>query len=110
MADSSFPEADWKLLRKASELAYDRHCEASLREIESLIGKGDLGAAEKYNEISKLVRKRSKDLHSIFDTFNFSRSSALIILHMLYNWELLTKEDLAPFTPETRARILGADK
>jgi hypothetical protein len=62
--------------------------------MESLIGKGDLGPAEKYDEISKLVRKRSKELHSIFDTFNFSRSNALIILHMLYNWELLTKKTL----------------
>ena len=36
MASSEFPESDWKLLKKASSVAYERHCAASLREIDSL--------------------------------------------------------------------------
>jgi hypothetical protein len=110
MVDRSFPDADWVLLRKLSTMAYQRHCEASLRGIESLMGKQGLNSADKFDEISKLVRKRSKELRSIFDTFNLSRSNAVMILCSLYNWELITKDDLEPFTPETRVRILGGSE
>ena len=52
MASSEFPESDWKLLKKASSVAYERHCAASLREIDSILGKESTGPSEKFDEVA----------------------------------------------------------
>jgi len=110
MASSEFPESDWKLLKKASSVAYERHCAASLREIDSILGKESTGPSEKFDEMASYTKKRSKELKSIFESFNFSRSNAHLILLSLYNWDLLTRKDLAQFTTDTQARIIGVSE
>lgn len=107
MAGQDFPESDWKLLRKVYEAAFDRFCRASLKESEAVINDEALTPSDRFDELSKLVKKQNKDLRSIFYTFNFSRSNAIMILIILHNWKLVTPDEFNQFNQSIQSRIKG---
>jgi hypothetical protein len=70
MAGQDFPESDWKLLRKVYEAAFDRFCLASLKEAEAGINDQTLTPSDRFEKLSKLIKRQNKDINSIFYAFN----------------------------------------
>jgi hypothetical protein len=107
MTMNEFPESDWKLLRKVYDSAFSRFCESSVRDAESVIDEGSLSPSDKFDKLCKGVRSNQKKLNSIFYSLNYSHSNAIMILITLYNWELLSPEELNLFSQTTQARVRG---
>jgi hypothetical protein len=107
MSGQDFPESDWKLLRKVYEAAFDRFCRDSLKKAEAVIDEQALTPSDRFEKLSKFIKSQNKDLNSIFYTFNFSHSNAIMILSILYNWELVTPDELNQFNPSIQSRIKG---
>jgi len=105
MPVKEFPDSDWKQLRKVYEAAFSRYCETSLEEARAVIEDASLVPSDRFDALCRKVKGKQKELNSIFYTFNFSHSNALMILLALYNWKVITPEELELFTPTTQARI-----
>ncbi len=109
MGMDGFPESDWKQLRKVYDAAFIRFCETSLKKAKAIIEDGSLSPQDRYDKLSNYLKSNRKDLNSIFYTFNFSHSNAIMVLITLFNWKQITQEELSLFTAKTQARVGGND-
>jgi hypothetical protein len=98
-----FPESDWKIFRKHRELALDRFCERVIAEIAALAAKSGKSSHERYLEIFRLLKQRNEVLSDCLD--DVRRSTAVTQLARIRHHELLTAEEFAQFSPETRAAV-----
>jgi hypothetical protein len=98
------PEADWKVLRRVHKVALARFCEQLLAEVASLARDDARSPHERYLHLYKLVQDRDRQMARLFN--NPRRSGALHMLAQLREEGLLTHDDLASLTPETRDAIL----
>ncbi len=96
-------ELDWKLLRQLQPLALERHCERSLREIVELAGNADASWHERYLDVLRSVGEMREEMAHAFD--DLRRSNALIKLSLMRERGLLTDEEFAGFSDETRQSI-----
>jgi hypothetical protein len=101
--EGRFPESDWKLFRKLEVLALDRFCQRVLAEVSGLVADAVKTNHERYLAVYKLVRRRDKELADAFN--DPRRSTALVQLARIRFRELLTDEEFAGFSPETRASV-----
>jgi hypothetical protein len=115
MAD--IPERDWRAFRELRELALERFCERVLREITALASSAGSSWHQRYGMVFGLLEQRDDELARAFN--GPSRSKAILQLAAIYSHALLTEDELARFTPETRERLrviapggsaFGADK
>jgi hypothetical protein len=97
-----FPETDWKHLRSIKDAALDRFCERALRECSEVIADPARTAHERYLAIFEVLGKRNDELSSAFD--GLRRSTALPQLMTMRGLGLVTDEEMAGFSPDTRAR------
>jgi len=101
-----FPESDWKTLSRLKPLALDRLCQRILMECEDIIVRVQEGGYHSaYLDLYKHIQQNDKVISDCFN--NWSRSHALDIL---INWKfenLLTDEEFAAFSPETRTIVNG---
>jgi len=96
-------EPDWKLFRKLQPLALDRFCQRVITEVSRLTADTDKSNHERYLAMYKLLQQRDEE---IADAFNDTRrSTALVQLAHIWFQELLTEEEFARFSPETRASV-----
>ncbi len=93
-------EPDWKVFRAIHPVALERFCERTLTEIDKLIVQPGVSAHERYLAIFQLIRRQDKELARAFN--DFRRSTALLQLLVFRSHRLLTEEELALFSPETR--------
>jgi hypothetical protein len=103
-------EADWKVFRQLHKLALERFCERALAELSRLASEPGKGAHERYLTVFKLLERRDEELAEAFD--DFRRSTAWRQLAVLRGHGLLTEEEFARFSDETRAVVqvwLGGD-
>ncbi len=99
-----FPESDWKKLSRLKPLALERLCERILLEAEDRIARTKSG--EFYRAYLDLYKHIQTSDEKVADCFNdWKRSRAVFIL---VNWRannLLTEEEFAAFSPDTRAAV-----
>lgn len=93
-------DSDWRTFRQLQEIALERFCERVLKEIESIAADASKSCHRRYLDIFCLTEQRDKELARAFD--NPRRSTALIQLSILRSSDLLTEEELARFSPDTR--------
>jgi hypothetical protein len=106
----SIAEADWKMLRRVHPLALERFCEHVLAEIEGVTHDGAQSSHQRYLDIFKIVERRDREMARIFN--DPKRSNALVILARIRSNGLLTEDEFATLSPETRDAIellLGAE-
>jgi hypothetical protein len=106
----SIAEADWKMLRGVHPLALERFCERVLAEIEGVVHDGAQSSHQRYLDIFKIVGRRDREMARIFN--DPKRSNALVILLRIRSNGLLTEDEFATLSPETRNAIellLGAE-
>jgi hypothetical protein len=96
-------ESDWKIFRLLQPLALDRFCQRVLAEVGRLAADAEKGHHDRYLAVFKLLQRRDKELA---DAFNGPRrSTALVQLARIQFHELLSAEEFARFSPETRTSV-----
>jgi hypothetical protein len=93
-------EADWKVFRQLHQIALDRFCERVLSEINKIASGSEGSAHERYLKVYKLIERRDKELGEAFN--DMRRSTAWMQLAIIRRQGLLTEEEFARFSPETR--------
>jgi len=105
------PERDWRVLRELMPIALERYCRGVLKEAAALAGgSGDTGGGyhDRYLALFKLLRERDGELGNAFN--DLKRSTALFKLTCMRRLGLLTDEEFAGFSQETRELVQGIDK
>jgi len=101
-----FPESDWKTLSRLKPLALDRLCQRILIESEDIIVRANEGGFHKaYLELYKHIHANDKRLGNCFN--DWKRSQAFFILASWRREKLITDEEFAAFSTETRAIAEG---
>jgi hypothetical protein len=95
-----FPERDWKVFRELHKIALARYCDRILNEVNRAIANKGESSHDRYLRIYRIIHKRDEEMGRAFN--DFRRSTALQQLLIIDSLGLLTEEDLARFTPETR--------
>jgi hypothetical protein len=93
-------EPDWKVFRQVRSLALGRFCERVLAEVCGLASDTEKDAHERYLAVFKLLQRRDKELAETFDVLR--RSTAWQQLAAMRFRKLVTEEEFARFSPETR--------
>lgn len=96
-------EPDWKILRQVHPVALGRYCQRVLSEIAELASASGQGSHQRYLDVFDLVKRRDKELASAFN--DMRRSTALLRLAWIQSLGLLTEDEFAQFSPETRETI-----
>lgn len=93
------PEADWRRLSTLKPVALERLCNRILEEL-TLVAQSEDTSHERYLNIFKLIQDRDKQIALAFD--RLSRSNALYKLTEMRRENLLTDQEFAEFSDETR--------
>jgi hypothetical protein len=96
-------EPDWKRLRTLEPVALDRFYRRVLTEIARLTSDDGIDPRERYRAILALTADRERELAAAFD--GLRRSTALVQLARMRSLRLLTDDEFATFTDETRAAV-----
>jgi hypothetical protein len=96
-------ESDWKLFRELRAVALDRFCHRTLVELGRLANDGTKSHHERYLMVFELLRRRDRELADVFD--NPRRSTALLQLALIQSRALLSEEEFARFSAETRELV-----
>jgi hypothetical protein len=98
-----FNEPDWKVLRELRPIALERFCRRALSEVDLIASDTTRGAHERYLAVFKLLERRDDELANAFN--DVRRSTALQCLLCIKSLDLLTEEEMARFSPETRNAV-----
>jgi hypothetical protein len=93
-------ESDWKIFRQLHQIALERFCERVLSEVSKIASSSVGSAHERYLKVYKLIERRDKELGEAFN--DLRRSTAWMQLAIIRRRGLLTEEEFARFSPETR--------
>jgi hypothetical protein len=96
-------ESEWNLFRKLQALALDRCCQRVLTEVSHIIADEKMSCHDRYLAVYRLLKKRDDELANAFD--GPRRSTALRQLACIQSHKLLTEEEFARFTPQTRETV-----
>lgn len=99
------PERDWKVFSRLKPLALDRKYQIALNEFRRILADTTSTNKERYHAIYEAVHKQDKDVAIAFD--HFSRSKAPINLLIWHNHGLITEEEFAEFSEETRQWVIS---
>jgi hypothetical protein len=101
-----FPEPDWKTLSRLKALTLDRLCQRILQEAGGILDRVQEGGHHRtYLDLYRHIQENDKVVGDCFN--NWSRSHAL---DNLINWryqKLITDEEFAAFSLETRTIVNG---
>lgn len=101
----NFPESDWKTLSRLKSLALDRLCQRILHGAKQIITRAKDGKYhDAYLALYRYVHKEDQIVGNCFN--DWRRSQAL---YLLVNWRsenLLTEEEFAEFSAETRNTVM----
>jgi hypothetical protein len=96
-------ERDWKLLRELKPIALERFCDRVLAELAGVAGARDKGSHDRYLTAFDLIHRRNEELANAFD--GLRRSTALFQFAAMRSLGLVTDEELARFSAETREAV-----
>jgi hypothetical protein len=100
--DHQIPEKDWKVWKPLFQIALDRFCDRTLQGA-AKYANGEGTPHERYLKLYQYLKKKDKELAEVFDYF--SRSKALMQIALSVKRKLITPEELATFSEETRQTI-----
>lgn len=95
-------EPDWKLLSKLKPLALERLCQRILDEISMALADSK-SPHDRYLAIFALIQERDDEIAKAFN--DLRRSTALIRLGAMRSLNLISDEEFAGFSTETREII-----
>lgn len=99
-----FPPADWKILSSLKPQALDRLCQRTLTTTEDIILRANEGGYHSaYLEVFKHIERSDRTLSDCFD--DWRRSQAVFFLAHWRREKLITDEEFANFSEETRSRV-----
>lgn len=98
-----FPESDWKSFSALRQVALERFCKRVLDEVQRLSLDTERTHHQRYLALFRWLGERNDELANFFD--NPRRSQMLRQLAGLHAHGLLTPEEFAGFSPQTRERI-----
>jgi hypothetical protein len=93
-------EVDWKVFREVQPIALDRFCKRILGEVAGIAADGTKTNHERYLAVFRLIRERDDEIAGAFN--DFRRSTAIYQIAQIKRLGLLTEEELARFSDETR--------
>jgi hypothetical protein len=96
----NIPEPDWRRFKEVHAMLLHRYCSRVLNELLAVAQGTDESPHDRYLKIYRMIRDRDKQLASVFD--DFRRSTAVSQLGLMRCTGLLTDEELASFSEETR--------
>ena len=100
----NFPESDWKTLSRLKPLVLDRLCQRILKKAGGIITSAQKDEHHRaYLDLYKYIHTSDETVADCFNDWKRSRA-----LEILINWRLerlLTDEEFAAFSPETRAIV-----
>ena len=96
-------ETDWKLFRQLHPIARDRFCERVLSDVGRLASDTGKSAHDRYLAVFQLLQRRDKMLAEAFN--GLRRSTAWRQLAVIRSRGLLTEEEFASFSSETRGAV-----
>lgn len=93
-------ESDWKVFRQLHPIALERFCQRVFSEIDRLASDTTKSGHERYLAVFELIQRRDREMAHAFD--DLRRSTALRRLASIQSHELLTEEELARLSRQTR--------
>jgi hypothetical protein len=99
----SISEREWKILREIKTVALERLCERAISQVIGVASDTTKGAHERYLAMFEALHERDDEIANAFN--NLRRSTALRQLACMKYYDLLTEEELARFSAETREHI-----
>jgi len=102
MEQRRITEADWKIWKRLHAVALERFCQKILKDAARL-ETGEGSAHERYIKLYQLVTRRDRKLGDIFD--GPSRSDAIFRIAAALQARVLTLDEIAEFSEETRNAI-----
>lgn len=99
----TIPESDWRRFKEIHAKLLERYCSRILDELAAVSQSTEGSAHERYVKIYRLIEKRDKQLENAFA--DFRRSTAGMQLGIMRRMKLLTDEELALFSEQTRTRV-----
>ncbi len=102
------PERDWKTLSRLKPLALERLCRRILEEAQAIIAGATEGEYHRtYLALWRHLQEQDRLVADCFDIW--SRSRALEHLLLWRRYGLITEEEFATLSPETRAGVLEGE-
>jgi hypothetical protein len=95
--------SEYKLFRRLQSLALERFFQGVLDEVSRLADDVGKSGHQRYLAVYKLLQERDEELAAAFD--NPRRSTALVQLARIQFQGLLTDEEFAQFSDETRGLV-----
>ena len=99
----NIPEPDWRRFKEVHEILLQRYCSRVLKDLLAVAQGSDESPHDRYLKIYGMIRNRDKELALAFN--DFRRSTAVSQLGLMRCMGLLTDEELASFSEETRQRV-----
>jgi hypothetical protein len=93
-------ESDWKVFRRLREIALERFCQRALAEMQYVASEPQKTSHERYLAVWKVMNGRDDELAAAFN--NPRRSVMLEQLTLMRSRKLLTDEEMAEFSDDTR--------
>jgi hypothetical protein len=93
-------ESDWKIFRQLAEVALQRFCERILAEVSAIASDPKKTSHERYLGVWRILKRRDRELALAFN--DLRRSAAFEQLAVMQAHQLLTEEEMARFSAETR--------
>ena len=100
---SDLPESDWRRFKEIHAKLLERYCTRILEEVAVLSRSTEGSAHDRYLKIYKLIEDRDKKIESAFS--DWRRSAVDMQLGLMRRMKLLTDEELALFSEQTRVRV-----
>jgi len=98
-----FPESDWKTFSQLRLVALERFCKRTLDDLQRFSVDAERSYHQRYLELFRWLGERNDELAKAFD--DPRRSQMFWQLAAIYAYGLLTPDEFARFTPQTRERI-----
>ena len=102
---SDIPESDWRRFKEVHAQLLERYCSHILEEVAAASQDARGSAHDRYVKVYRLIKERDKQMANAFD--DFRRSTAVMQLGIMRRMKLLTDEELALFSEQTRTRVEG---
>ena len=102
---SDLPESDWRSFKEIHARLLERYCTRVLEEVAVLSRSTEGSAHDRYMKIYKLIEERDEQMDKAFS--DWRRSTADLQLGLMRRMRLLTDEELALFSEQTRVRVEG---
>ncbi|MBK8420358.1 hypothetical protein [Candidatus Villigracilis saccharophilus] len=101
---NNFSETDWKILSRLKPLALDHLCQLILGRSGDIIARAHQGGHHDcYLDLYRHIHESDETMSRCFD--DFKRSQALVILANWRQEKLITDEEFATFSPDTRVLV-----